>query len=377
VGHTHNGNDSVHNCHNNVAGNFHSVTLAEFLRTFIFAWTNPDARPQPVFFDSIYDWERFYKPHMNYVSGFTKTSHTEMYVRALKFEVGKSGFVEMKVKGSPSNPVWKGVGEADERYPDAEGFVILKSYPPGIPCVLPKEYTWSKMHAKANIRQFANHKMLETAESVGLQRSLKWLCQVIETATLPTKPLPPDTHVPPKAQGWGQVEVIGVSDRTYNLPIVRPLTCSHHEFFDLTEELEAHRLSRIERLEHVRRFDVEAGLMHYSAKKKGSAKKKSSGTKKVQKRLKQVVSDSSDADDEELKSIDRSHVRTPEKEVKELEDDDDWRCSIEDCKPNVFAAVHALYGNEFGLSIVKVVRIKTEKGRGGGGGGGGGESDIE
>ena len=61
VGHTHNGNDSVHNCHNNVVGGTASVTLADFFQAFVFAWTNPDARPQPMYIDSLYDWDTYYK----------------------------------------------------------------------------------------------------------------------------------------------------------------------------------------------------------------------------------------------------------------------------------------------------------------------------
>lgn len=46
VGHTHNGNDSVHHCHNNIAGDFSMVTLPEFLKTFPLAWTSESARPE-------------------------------------------------------------------------------------------------------------------------------------------------------------------------------------------------------------------------------------------------------------------------------------------------------------------------------------------
>ena len=87
VGHTHNGNDSCHNCHNNMCGHFSSVTLGEFFDTFVFAWTNPDARPQPVIMESFYDWDNYYRPHMNYIGGFTKTSHSPLYVRAFKFKI--------------------------------------------------------------------------------------------------------------------------------------------------------------------------------------------------------------------------------------------------------------------------------------------------
>jgi hypothetical protein len=73
VGHTHNGNDSVHHCHNNIAGNVACVTLADFLRNFMVAWQNEQARPQPLYLDSLFDWETFYKPYIRTVKNFTKS----------------------------------------------------------------------------------------------------------------------------------------------------------------------------------------------------------------------------------------------------------------------------------------------------------------
>ena len=73
VGHTHNGNDSVHYVHNHCAGNFNSVTLAEYLNTFVFAWEEDDTRPQPVLLDVLYDWDSYFKKHINKVQGFTNT----------------------------------------------------------------------------------------------------------------------------------------------------------------------------------------------------------------------------------------------------------------------------------------------------------------
>ena len=81
VGHTHNGNDSVHHCHNNIAGDFDSITLPEFLQKFDFAWSKETMRPQPVFFDSCYNWDEFFDPHMNRVGGFSATSQSDLYVR--------------------------------------------------------------------------------------------------------------------------------------------------------------------------------------------------------------------------------------------------------------------------------------------------------
>jgi hypothetical protein len=47
VGHTHNGNDAVHFVHNNIAGNFTSLTPAHLFHNFTYAWQG-EKRPQPV-----------------------------------------------------------------------------------------------------------------------------------------------------------------------------------------------------------------------------------------------------------------------------------------------------------------------------------------
>jgi len=48
VGHTHNGNDAVHYVHNNLVGNFESVSLPEFFKHFYAVWTSDLTRPQPI-----------------------------------------------------------------------------------------------------------------------------------------------------------------------------------------------------------------------------------------------------------------------------------------------------------------------------------------
>jgi len=136
VGHTHNGNDSVHHCHNNIAGDFNMISLPEFLTTFPVAWTNKDACPSPVYVEDIYDWTTYYDDHLRPVGGLAATPKCELYVRALKLEIGPSGHVEMKFKGSPANAEWGGLSEPDDLYPTAEGFIVLKSYPEGTPDIL-------------------------------------------------------------------------------------------------------------------------------------------------------------------------------------------------------------------------------------------------
>lgn len=102
VGHTHNGNDSVHNCHNNLAADYNCFTLPDFIQKFDYAWIKEQSRPQAVFFEDLYDWDTWLGPYMDPVSGLPATAHSELYVRAIKLQIGHEGKVEMHVKGSPA-----------------------------------------------------------------------------------------------------------------------------------------------------------------------------------------------------------------------------------------------------------------------------------
>ena len=83
VGHTHGGNDTVHNVHNNICGNFTSVTLPEFLNYFHLSWTNETVKPQPVAVEFVYDWDSYYESHYNHLGGLTRTKANDLYVRAI------------------------------------------------------------------------------------------------------------------------------------------------------------------------------------------------------------------------------------------------------------------------------------------------------
>jgi len=109
VGHTHNGNDTVHHCYNNIAGEHEAVTLAEFLDVFPHAWSNEDARPYPVFVEDLYNFDAYYLPVHRPLHGLTRTINSQLYVRAIKLEIGFSGQVELFYKGSPANPHWGGL----------------------------------------------------------------------------------------------------------------------------------------------------------------------------------------------------------------------------------------------------------------------------
>jgi len=48
VGHTHNGNDAYHCCHNQLVGNHEAVTLNEYIGHFSRAWHSERTRPLPI-----------------------------------------------------------------------------------------------------------------------------------------------------------------------------------------------------------------------------------------------------------------------------------------------------------------------------------------
>jgi hypothetical protein len=61
TGHTHNGNDAVHAIHNNVAGNFTSLTLGAFQTHFAHSWRNDNNIPTAVIQEVQFDWKGRYK----------------------------------------------------------------------------------------------------------------------------------------------------------------------------------------------------------------------------------------------------------------------------------------------------------------------------
>ena len=68
VGHTHNGNDAVHFIHNQIAGNYESITPCELFNNYSYAWRNEHNRPQPIIVDCQYAWKERYGPYLNRVS---------------------------------------------------------------------------------------------------------------------------------------------------------------------------------------------------------------------------------------------------------------------------------------------------------------------
>lgn len=91
VGHTHNGNDAVHYIHNQIAGNYCSITPAELFQNYKYAWHKERSRPQPIIMESQFAWTERYRPKASPVVGFTNTPDNLNYVRAFRFSLVAGG----------------------------------------------------------------------------------------------------------------------------------------------------------------------------------------------------------------------------------------------------------------------------------------------
>jgi hypothetical protein len=86
VGHTHNGNDAYHYCHNQLVGNYEAVTLNEYVTYFNHAWHYDTTRPLPVVLETKYAWEKRYHGQLHRVSYYNETPNNPVPVRAFKLK---------------------------------------------------------------------------------------------------------------------------------------------------------------------------------------------------------------------------------------------------------------------------------------------------
>jgi hypothetical protein len=129
VGHTHNGNDSYHYCHNQLVGNHEAVTLNEYMQHFNRAWHSERTRPLPVVLETKYAWEKRYAGFLRRVSYFTEGPNNRIPVRAFRFAEESTGVATMKVKADPCDKQWLRPNNSIEE----PGYVVLKQLPPTVP----------------------------------------------------------------------------------------------------------------------------------------------------------------------------------------------------------------------------------------------------
>ena len=239
VGHTHNGNDAVHFIHNQIAGNYVSITPAELFLNYNYAWLSERTRPQPVILEAQYGWHERYAPYQNNVKGFTNTSKDPLYVRAFRFTWNADGVVVMHIKGSPSSPVWYGI----DSIPDGPGFVCLRGLPPGAPWPKdPCEFSLPERY----ITSLNNDSMKKYCNDNDRSMMHPVLMQMATTLVVPSTPVsiieeqqsgsPHSRHA---RAGFGSVERIGLGQFTYLVPFIRaqPSDVDESTFWRLPEDI--------------------------------------------------------------------------------------------------------------------------------------------
>jgi hypothetical protein len=378
VGHTHNGNDSQHFVHNQVAGDFNSVTLPEYTRTFVFAWDKPDARPQPVILDCEYDWNSYYKPHIEKISNVNNNPTDHTYVRAARIAMGPSGMVEIHFKGSPSSPRWTGEESPSAAYPEGKGWVVLHS----VPTTAPQPLDMNLALRSSKIQQMRSHKYKKAAKDVGCEGSMKWLLEVAQTGRVPKGPeLEDGDFVSKKASGWGPVHKCGVGDRTFEFPFIveRGDDPSYKAFWEQPEDLVQDFEHRHRVIQAARAQDTNMPKIRYTKDKPQKKKKRAEscvsddekkhdeeeeqGTKKkarIPPRKKAVVGRKQGKGKKkkgsEEEETDASSSAAPVQQDSE-DGDDAWNADPAGCIVGHFAVVHSLYvasTKKMGISVVKV-----------------------
>jgi len=349
VGHTHNGNDAVHYTHNQVAGNQVSVTLAEFFTAFDKAWINESARPQPVILDELYDWDQYYKEHIQEVACFSKTRNCQSYVRAFRFVRSEYGLVEMTVKGSPSAPKWCG----QKGIEDGPGFVILRSLPRKAP---PRVTSMECSLAPRLLADLKGKKLKDFCVLSGYGDSHQWLVDFASTGNVPIRqvvdPLNRKQHH--LLDGWDVVKEIGTDRCAMQVPflVVIPGVKEAIDLWDLPMEVVHFQVPEQKVVP-----DVTLPMVRYKHERPpDKSPDKESQTRK------RVTSESSE--DEEQPDDKPENDSDSEASVASWRSEDanlvtTWGAHDKGCQPGSFAVVEVIYGDkdigfERGVTTIEV-----------------------
>jgi hypothetical protein len=321
VGHTHNGGDAVHNIHNNLVGNFESVSLPEFFNYFYSAWTSEKSRPQPVIIDVQYDWDGHYDGHIRTLANLNK-------VRAIKVERGTNGFIEVHLKSSPRHSQWCG----QKGLPDAPGFVMFLSLPLTLPKIIdPKPL---KMSEKEFV-SMKGKKIRRYCEALGRSLNLEWTLDMVRLGRIPPGKPVTDVEIVKKHRqlmSWEVLEEIGVPGYTAIIPFLRAKSVDTIEdffsvdYFALSPAAEAASQSTV---------PSEPLPVRYSDEPVPS--------KSIKRKIVVEDSDEDEAPEEEEKEEKSGTVSTWET----------W-ASFSLCHKGVYAVVKIDYAGKGGISVLKV-----------------------
>jgi hypothetical protein len=342
VGHTSNGNDSVHFVHNQIAGNANSVTLAEFLKAFYYAWSSDRTRPQPIILDTQYDWEEHYREHIQEASHFNRSRYNDKYCRAFRFQRSTDNRIEMMVKGSPANKDWCGL----KGVANAPGLIILRSLPQDAPCVIPPR------NSRLPDKDIAALKGLEKyCVKTDFGPSHTWLMKMAKTGQIPTNgPVPVDVQSKHHHQrGWGQVESIGVPGAEIHVPFIRPPSKvqTGREFWSLPPDLVAQPLH----IHMPTTSHIECPPIDYRNAKKRKTKAQ-----------KQQEEDAAHEEEKKVESESDSDIDLPEHDdvaPRVIGEPTVWGANFSHCIPGSYAVIQTTYDEDrkTGISVIQVNNV--------------------
>jgi hypothetical protein len=360
VGHTHNGNDAVHFIHNQIAGNFVSITPAELFHNYCHAWHSEATRPQPIIMETQFAWKERYARMLNRVSGFTNHGLDKNIVRAFRFSRNADNAIHMQMKGSPSWPKWQGQGALV----DGPGFQILRGIPPGYPLPMKPQpfkikpeylrrldHPAIKQYAANNQRGVMHQNLMEMARKMIIPS-----LGPLSAADIAALPLPRQKAM----VGYGVIETIGeLTCSTYVLPFLRE-NCSlqTEEAFWLNEEVRADIASSAAVTVAAAALGPATPMIRYhtpptprTVKRKNKAAT-TPPKKKPKPKTKEVLADTTTSESEFVPS-DTDEDESGDADAREVPEA--WNCLVADAAVGKFALVETQYGrSQRGISLCQV-----------------------
>ena len=380
-GHTHNGNDAVHSIHNQIAGNFNSLTLGDFIRMWVHSWRKNYTIPEAVIMEVQYDWiQRYENVWTERLAGFTNTTCDPKTVSAFMFQWSETeaNVVECMWKHSASDPAWRG---ADSSV-NTPGFVLLFGAPTGMPAVV---VPVRKSMKSKYISQLTGPVMTKVCEDlVGIVHaaaSIAWLktcavtgkmpyTYVVDTQIQSDGAIDADTPIKDIRADWSSKIKIGVPSREAECFLMEHQEefYTDNKFWELPADIrKKHQVESKSELDAVM-FRQRLPDIRY----RGTAKRKQpvqgGGTTKASRQLTNVI----------------THINTTDNNIEEKEEDKDdghsgsdkeeengdsngdatvesHGADFNECKVNSFAILQTEFDDAWGIEVVQVKHITCEE----------------
>jgi hypothetical protein len=364
VGHTHNGIDAYHFCHNQLVGNFVSITLAEYIHRFQDAWRTERTRPRPVILETQYDWSAVYGPLTHRVAGFSKSTRCENPCRAFQFRMAE-GVVEMKVKTDPCQAKYTGA----DNDANGRGFVLLRGIPTSVPQETPPSL---RGFGTSYAQRLDTPAMRRACRAAGKERNFEWILECARTGTVSSLGrvdlLDKGKALPEDRAAWGHVERLGFGACWKDVEVIRRTEFATNlaEFWRIPEEvncLEGKVQGGLDVGEGpaptIRYADQPPKSQPDKKRKKTTKQRKPKARRtaatqftKILKKAREKAGDASSSEEEDVNSEDLVETDKEEENSQEDEDDEEIRASDSDNDENNQGNEEISWGADFSLCRV-------------------------